>query len=195
MELEKILTELEVFGSENDLVNTEYARRMMNIPRETGQFLQVLVMATKAQHILELGTSNGYSTLWLARGARLTGGWVTTVDFSSYKIGLARSNFEKAGMSDTIIQVQDSAGNFLKRTTDACMDFIFLDSARAEYISWLPHVKRILTPGGLWIADNALSAQDELRPFFALVESDPEFTTSLVPIGKGEYMAVKKIRS
>jgi predicted O-methyltransferase YrrM len=192
MELEQVLTELESFGTENDRVKTDYAQRMMNIPRATGQFLQVLVMNARAKRVLEIGTSNGYSTLWLARGARAVGGEVTTVDLSPYKIGLARANFEKAGMNDVIIQVQAKGGDFLKRTADECYDFMFLDSERTEYQAWWPHIKRVLKPGGLWVADNAISHAHELKTFFAMVEADPEFTTSLVPIGKGEYLAVKK---
>ena len=194
MELEQVLTELETFGSENDSVKTEYAQRMMNIPREVGKFLQMLVMNGRAKRILEIGTSNGYSTLWLARGARLVGGEVTTVDLSPYKIGLARTNFERAGMSDIIIQVQASGGDFLQRAADECYDFIFLDSARSEYSAWWPNVKRVLKPGGLCVTDNAISHKHDLETFFALVEADPEFATSLVPIGNGEYLAVKSIK-
>jgi predicted O-methyltransferase YrrM len=193
VELDKLLAELESFGAENDRLHSEYARRMMNIPRQTGQFLQALVLAAKAQRILEIGTSNGYSTLWLARAARAMGGRVTTVERLEYKVSLARANFERSGLRDVITQVHTQAGDFLAGLPDASFDFIFLDSQRAEYPRWLPHVKRILPPGGLWVADNALSAQDELKPFFALVEADPDFTTSLVPVGKGEYLAVKAL--
>jgi len=191
MELNQILAELESFGSENDRLHTEYTRRMMNIPRETGKFLQVLVIASRAQRILELGTSNGYSTLWLARAARAAGGCVTTVDKSDFKFGLARANFERAGMRDVITQVQGNARDFLARAANASFDFIFLDSARTEYPDWWPDIKRVLAAGGMWIADNALSHAQELQPLVSLVEADPDFTTCLVPMGNGEYVAVK----
>ena len=108
MELEMLLTELESFGAENDRLNDDYSRRMMNIPRETGQFLQVLAMACRAQRILELGTSNGYSTLWLARAARLTGGKVTTVERLESKFALARDNFARSGLAEVITQVNNN---------------------------------------------------------------------------------------
>src|SRR3989304_156627 len=108
MELEMLLTELESFGAENDRLNDDYSRRMMNIPRETGQFLQVLAMACRAQRILELGTSNGYSTLWLARAARLTGGKVTTVERLESKFALARANFARSGLAEVITQVNNN---------------------------------------------------------------------------------------
>jgi predicted O-methyltransferase YrrM len=193
MNIEKVLTELETFGDENDRVKTEYAQRMMNITRDTGKFMQVLVMSAKARRILEIGTSNGYSTLWLARGAQAVGGEVTTVDLSSYKTGLARANFERAGMSKIIIQVQAKGADFLKGAADECYDCMFLDSARAEYPTWLPDVKRTLKPGGLLLADNAVSHQYEFKPFTDLVEADPDFVACVVPVGHGIYMAVKSI--
>ena len=87
--LEALKIELERFGEENDGVTVERSQRMLNITRDTGEFLSALVRATAARRILEIGTSNGYSTLWLAEAARATGGTVTTVEFSEYKFGLA----------------------------------------------------------------------------------------------------------
>jgi predicted O-methyltransferase YrrM len=191
MEIEMLLTEMERFGAENDRRADDYSRRMMNITRDTGQFLQMLVLASRAQRILELGTSNGYSTLWLARAARLTGGRVKTVERLDSKIALARDNFARSGLGDLITQVQDQGGDFLSRLVDDSYDFIFLDSARAEYPRWWPHLKRILSPGGLWVADNALTHPDDFKPLIPLVEADPQFSSCLVPVGNGEYVAIK----
>lgn len=88
-----MLAELEQFGKRNDASTLERAQCMLNITRDTGKFLAVLVRATLAQRILEIGTSNGYSTLWLTRAARAIGGSVTTVEFSEYKVRLAFANF------------------------------------------------------------------------------------------------------
>src|SRR5262245_6138153 len=88
--LDSVLAELEQFGKANDASTTERARRMLNITRDTGEFLAVLVRATLARRVLEIGTSNGYATLWLASAARGIGGSVTTVEFAEHKIGLAR---------------------------------------------------------------------------------------------------------
>jgi predicted O-methyltransferase YrrM len=161
MELDQLLAELESFGTENDRRHAQYSRRMLNIPRETGRFLQVLAMSARAQRILEIGTSNGYSTLWLARAARAVGSRVTTVERLESKFALARANFERAGLDEVITQVQANGGDFLARAADASFDFIFLDSERSAYPAWWQDIKRILTPGGLWVADNALSHLDE----------------------------------
>jgi predicted O-methyltransferase YrrM len=193
MRLDELLADLEAFGQENDRRQTQRPRQMLNIPRTTGQFLQVLVTVARAQRILEIGTSNGYSTLWLARAARAVGGRVTTVERSEFKIALARVNFEHSGMSDVITLVHGQAGEFLAHAADASFDFVFLDSERSEYPRWWQDLNRILAPGGLCVADNALSHRDELKPFFALVEANPRFTTCVMPVGKGEYMAVKSL--
>src|SRR5262245_49854814 len=109
---------------------------MLNITRDTGEFLAVLVRATAARRVLEIGTSNGYSTLWLARAARAIGGTVTTIEQSDYKIGLAAATFARSGLGSVIAQVQDDAGRVLARTPDAAFDMIFLDSERPEYPGW-----------------------------------------------------------
>ena len=97
--LESFLAELEQLGKTNDSSTPERARKMLNITRDTGEFLAVLIRATLARRVLEIGTSNGYSTLWLASAARAIGGSVTTVEFSDYKVGLASKNFDRSGLA------------------------------------------------------------------------------------------------
>jgi predicted O-methyltransferase YrrM len=190
-QLQNLLVELEKFGKANDSITTERAGRMLNITRDTGEFLAVLVRATIARRILEIGTSNGYSTLWLADAARAIGGSVTTVEFSDYKVDLALNNFNRSGLAAYISLVQDDAGRVLERSEDSAFDFIFLDSERPEYPGWWSNLRRVLRPGGLLVVDNATSHPQEMAPFVALVEADVSFTTSLVPVGNGEFMAVK----
>jgi predicted O-methyltransferase YrrM len=189
--LENLLAELEQFGTTNDSSTSERPRKMLNITRDTGQFLAVLIRATLARRVLEIGTSNGYSTLWLAGAAREIGGAVTTVELSDYKVGLASENFDRSGLEAYISLVHDDAGRVLERSADSAYDFIFLDSERPEYPGWWPNVRRVLRPGGLLVVDNATSHPGEMAPFVALVEADTSFTTSLVPVGNGEFMAVK----
>jgi len=189
--LAALLAELEQFGRNNDAATTDRPRRMLNITRDTGEFLAILVKATDARRILEIGTSNGYSTLWLASAARATGGSVTTVEWSELKLGMASANFARSGLAACISLVHDDAGQVLKRSPDAAFDLIFLDSERPEYPGWWPELKRVLRYGGLLVVDNATSHAEQMAPFIALVEADPQFTTSLVPVGNGEFLAVK----
>jgi len=190
-QLQGPLAELEQFGTTNDSATTERSRKMLNIMRDTGEFLAVLVRATVARRVLEIGTSNGYSTLWLASAAQAIGGSVTTVEFSDYKIALATKTFARSELASFITSIQDDAGRVLERTADSAFDFIFLDSERPEYPGWWANLRRVLRPGGLLVVDNATSHPQEVAPFVALVQADPIFTTSLVPVGNGEFMAVK----
>jgi predicted O-methyltransferase YrrM len=190
-ELDFLLAELEDFGRKNDATISDRPRRMLNITRDTGEFLVVLVKAMNAKRVLEIGTSNGYSTLWLANAARAIGGMVTTVELAELKVGMARANFARSGLAGVITQVHDNAGTVLKQAAAASFDLVFLDSERPEYPDWWPDLKRVLRPGGLLVVDNATSHIEQMAPFVAIVTADVAFTTSLVPVGNGEFLAVK----
>ncbi len=114
--LETIKAELERFGETNDAATKDRSRRMLNITRDTGASLAVLVRATASRRVLEIGTSNGYSTLWLTDAVRASGGSVTTVDFAEYKVELASNNFARAGLSPLITLVHDDAARLLQHT-------------------------------------------------------------------------------
>ena len=190
--LQSLLSELERFGDVNDAEAADRPRRMLNITRDTGEFLSVLVRAIAARCVLEIGTSNGYSTLWLADAARSIGGSVTTVELSDYKVELARENFHRSGLADHISLVQDDAGKVLERTADESVDLLFLDSERTEYARWWSELRRVIRAEGLLVVDNAIAPRpEEMAPFVALVCADPAFTTCVVPVGKGEFLAVK----
>ena len=191
--LEALKTELERFGADNDSANTERSRRMLNITRDTGEFLSVLVRATRARRILEIGTSNGYSTLWLAEAAKAIGGTVTTIEFSEYKVGLASANFARCGLVPYITLIHDDAGQRLQHFAPSAFDFVFLDSERSQYPGWWRDLGRVLRAGGLLVVDNTTSHSAEMAPFVALVKADPTFGCSLVPVGNGEFLAVKAL--
>ena len=189
--LQELLTELEQFGQQNDAAISERPRRMLNITRDTGEFLSVLVQATNAQRVLEIGTSNGYSTLWLAQAAQRIGGHVTTVELSEFKLEMAARNFDRSGLTKVITQHRGEAGSMLESLDDACFDLLFLDSKRSDYVNWWPNIQRVLRKGGLLVVDNATSHADEMADFMALVSADPDFTTCTVPVGNGEFLATR----
>lgn len=192
--LETLKTELEQFGKAHDAATAEHPQRMLNITRDTGEFLGVLVRATAARRVLEIGTSNGYSTLWLAEAAAAAGGAVTTVELSERKVALARATFSRSGLERSITLVHDDAGRLLKRSDAQAYDLIFLDSERSEYPGWWPDLRRALRAGGLLVVDNATSHPAEVAPFIAIVKGDPAFATCLVPVGKGEFLSAKTAR-
>jgi predicted O-methyltransferase YrrM len=189
--LKTLLDELAAFGDAHDGDGANRATRMLNITSDTGAFLALLVKATQARRILEIGTSNGYSTLWLADAAAAIGGLVTTVEMAPAKIALARANFARAGLAGRIDQREGDAGALLAALDDEAFDLVFLDSQRSAYLAWWPDLRRVLRAGGLLVVDNATSHAHEMADFTAQITADGGFATSLVPVGKGEFLAVK----
>ncbi|MGL6165620.1 MAG: O-methyltransferase, partial [Aeromonas veronii] len=98
MELEQLKRQLEQLGERNDSMQQARHRKLLNITRDTGELLSVLVQTRGAQAVLEIGTSNGYSTLWLAEAVRRLEGHVTTIELDENKRVLAHDNFQRAGL-------------------------------------------------------------------------------------------------
>ncbi|MBI3912944.1 MAG: class I SAM-dependent methyltransferase [Chloroflexi bacterium] len=186
-----ILQELEQFGIENDAREADHQHMMLNIQKSTGEFLYWLACAIKAMRILEIGTSNGFSTLWLASAARETGGKVTTVEIAKHKVEMARRNFERAGLSAWIESRQADAGEFIKQQDANAFDLIFLDTQRERHVAWWQDLQRILAPGGAIVCDNAVSHAHEMENFVRAVQATRGYVTSLVPVGKGEFLILK----
>ena len=127
--IQVLLKELEEFGNKNDARVTDHSQKMLNITPETGVFLSVLVQAIRAAHILEIGTSNGYSTIWLAEAAQNFSGRVTTVEVLPEKAEMARRNFGRTELSSWIASHLGDAGEFLAKQSSDSFEFIFLEMA------------------------------------------------------------------
>ena len=183
--------ELEDFGDRHDAGTTAHQERLLNITPDTGAFLAVLVRASRARRILEIGTSNGYSTLWLAEAAHATGGRVTTVEHQAAKAALARATFARATAIAPIDLEERDGGDVLAAATAGEYDFIFLDADRSRYVGWWPAIRRSLANGGVLVVDNAVSHASEVAALVTQVGADAAFTAVLVPIGKGEFLACK----
>ncbi len=190
--LSALLKELEEFGTENDARTNDHSRKMLNITHETGEFLALLIRAIKAQRVLEIGTSNGYSTLWLAYAVQQLGGRIDTIERSPFKAEMAQRNFERAGLSPLIKLHLTDADRFFEEQSNRSYDFVFLDANRGEYVRWWTVLQRIVTPGDLIIVDNAVSHPNELRDFIELVHATPNCMTSINPVGKGELIILKE---
>ncbi|WP_049400568.1 O-methyltransferase [Stenotrophomonas maltophilia] len=189
--LQALKDELVRFGADNDARESERGRRMLNITPDTGEFLSVLVRFGQARRVLEIGTSNGYSTLWLAEATAATDGHVTTLEYAEDKVAMARDTFARSGLDAHITLVHADAGSWLLQAANASIDLLFLDSDRGQYAGWWPQLRRVLRPGGLLVVDNATSHAEEMQPLRVLLDADPDFSTSLVPVGNGELLAVR----
>ena len=188
--LTTFLDELARFGEENDARETERARRMLNITPDTGRLLWILVRAARATRILEVGTSNAYSTIWLADAARATGGRVVTLELDPEKVRLAGENLSKAGLAERV-EIRPGRAAESLAAVPGPLDFVFLDADRLSYLTYLEMAVPKLAPGGLLVADNVISHATELQVYLARVKSHPALFSVTVPVGKGEEVSLK----
>jgi predicted O-methyltransferase YrrM len=188
--LRSFLHELYELGRQNDATRQARGERMLNITPDTGELLRSLVINAGHQRVLELGTSNGYSTIWLANACRTTGGRVVTVELNPAKQAAAAENLRAAGLAGFVDCVLGEIGETLPRFRD--FDLVFLDSERVDYPAWWPELQRVVRPGGLIVVDNATSHAAEMAPFVKLVDETAGFSSVLVPIGNGELLILRE---
>ena len=192
-QLTALLDELHRYGVEHDAGRPDRLDRLRNLEPDTARLLALLVRATGARKVLELGTSNGYSTLWLADAARAVGGRVVSVELDPERSAEATRNLDRAGLRALVeLRVQDAA-DALKESADAAWDMIFLDAERPAYPAYWPDLVRALKPGGLLAVDNVISHADQVREFRALVSADPRVTEALAPTGAGALLVVRDV--
>jgi predicted O-methyltransferase YrrM len=185
-----LLERLATFGDENDARETSRTKRMLNITPDTGRLLWILARVVGASRVLEVGTSNAFSTIWLADAVRTSGGRVTTLEVDPAKIDLARANLGTAGLDGVVDIIEGRAIDTLAPRPGP-FDIVFLDADRPSYLAYLELVLPKLRTGGLLIADNAISHASELQEFLARVKSHPQLFSVTVPIGNGEEIALK----
>lgn len=181
---------LEERDAQDRVDGTPRSERLRAVRPEVGEFLCTLALATDARTVVEIGTSGGYSTLWLAVAARRNGGGVTTFEIDPAKVELAARAFAKAGVADVIdLRAEDGLVGLARFEGDA--DLVFLDAEKEEYENFVEGVVRALRPGGLLVADNLLSHAEALEGFRKAVREHPELSGLVVPIGSGEFLGVK----
>lgn len=185
-----IAAEVFVTGREYDAAQTNRLARLRNVEPATAELLGVLVRATRARRILEIGTSNGHSTLWLADAAESTGGRVQTLDIDPRRTEQALANLQRAGLADRVECRTLGAAQALAEYPDDAWDLVFLDAERPEYVGYWDNLRRTLTPSGTLAIDNAISHEVELTEFNRVLDADPGVTSALVPTGAGLIVAV-----
>jgi predicted O-methyltransferase YrrM len=178
-------------GREFDQAQPDRVGRRRNLEPDTAALLALLVRAVAPHRILELGTSNGYSTIWLADAARTVGAELTSVEIESERIQQARANLEDSGLATGVELHCGDAATVLAAAPDAAWDLIFLDAERPAYASYWPQLLRVLAPGGLLAVDNVVSHAGELTDFRALVAADAQVEEALASTGAGLLLVVK----
>ncbi len=169
----------------HDAQQSDRLNRYRNIEPESAHVLAVLIRAQQAQNILEIGTSTGYSTLWLANAAQSTQGHVTTIEIDSERTKQAQSYAEQLQLRNLVdFQVADAL-YFLKQCTEI-YDFILLDAERDAYVEYWQYLPNLLKKkGGLLVVDNVLSHASEVAEFIALVQESKQFMCVTLPVGAG----------
>jgi predicted O-methyltransferase YrrM len=162
------------------------AERLHVVEPETGALLGILVRATAARRIIEFGTSVGHATLWLADGARDSGGHFSTVEIDAQRSAWAKESLDRAGLSADL-RVSD-AGAVLSAAPDDSWDLVFLDADRSAYGGYWPDLLRTLRPhGGLLIVAGAT----ELADLEALIDAEPRVTSTVAPVGGGLLLVTR----
>jgi predicted O-methyltransferase YrrM len=194
VQLSEYLEELYRRGREHDADKTDRLHRLRNVEPDTAQLLAVLVRALAAKRLLELGTSNGYSTLWLADAARSIDGSVLSVDVDPTRTAQALAHLSHVQLQDYVELRTEDGALTLSNAADASLDMIFLDAERPAYCGYWPDLLRVLRPGGLLVVDNVLSHAEEVQTFRKLVQDEDRVTEAVVPTGAGALLIVKSPR-
>ncbi len=185
------LDELYAHGRAHDEQREDRLQRLRNVEPETAELLGVLVRALGAQRVLEIGTSNGYSTIWLGDAAEAVGGSVLSLEIEAERTAQAADNVAQAGV-DAFVELRTAdAAEALAGFGDESFDLIFLDAERPQYGGYWPDLVRVLRPRGLLVVDNCLSHAKELVDFSELVYSADGITSTLVTVGAGVLLIVK----
>jgi predicted O-methyltransferase YrrM len=191
----RFAAELYVASRAHDQARPNRLERFRNVEPSTAELLGVVVRAGGALRALELGTSNGYSTIWLADAAEATGGKLVSVDIDAVRTNLARENLRATFLDDRVELRTEDAKLTLAQSSDSEWDFVFLDAERPAYPSYVRDLVRTLAPGGVLAVDNVRSHEHELVEFTSLIEGEQVLTQTVVPVGAGLRLAVRHPRS
>jgi caffeoyl-CoA O-methyltransferase len=164
------------------------SQRTRNVERETGRWLALLVRATKAGELLEIGSSNGVSTIWLAAAARQNGGRVTGTEILPERAAEANRNLADAGL-DTVAKVVAGDAQATVASLPGPFDLVFIDAEKDDYVDHFEAVVDRVRIGGLILADNAIS--HDLSAYQAVLRERSDIETVTIPIGRGVEFTVK----
>ena len=186
--LERMHT-LEQIDAQDRVDGTPRLQRLRQITPDTGKFLALLAASAPEGTYIEVGTSAGYSTLWLALAGEALGRTITTFEQLPEKVALARETFRLAQMEEVVKPVAGDARDYLAEYNDIA--FCFLDAEKEVYSACYEIVVPKLVPGGLLVADNATNHRAILQPMLDRARADERVDALIVPIGNGELVCRK----
>ena len=167
-------------------------QRYLSVPEEDGRLLRILAESIGAQHVVELGTSTGYSGLWLLLALARTGGRLTTFEYDRGRRDVARANFERAGVLDRASLVLGDAHIEISRLK-APIDLLFIDADKEGYLDYLRQIAPLVRAGGLIVAHNMASPPPDPR-YVEAVTADPAFDTVFLNMDEAGVGVILKKR-
>jgi predicted O-methyltransferase YrrM len=188
--LTRFLDDLYRRNADEDATRSDRLARWRTVEPDTARLMAVLVRARAPRTLLELGTSSGYSTIWLADAAREVGGQLTSVDVDPERTAVARANLAAAGLESGVELRTADAGAVLAESADRSWEFVFLDAERPQYAGYWPDLRRSIAPRGLLVVDNVLSHAEQVAEMRALVDADSTVTQALAPTGAGALLVI-----
>ena len=168
---------------------TTRIKRLRQIPPLTGRFLALLAASSPQGAMLEIGTSGGYSTLWLSLACKARGSKLVTFELLPEKVEIARETFKKAKVENLVELIHGDARGHMNDYEDIA--FCFLDAEKEMYLEFFDLVVPNLMSGGLFVADNTISAKDDLQKFLEKAYADERVDAVDVPISKGVLVCRK----
>lgn len=184
-------SEKKILGVLADLDKNQ-RRGMMNVPVQDGRLLRLLAESTGARHVVEVGTSNGYSGIWFCLALRKTGGKLTTHEIDEGRAKLARENFKRAGVAEMVTLVFGDAHENVTKIKDP-IDLVFLDADKAGYVDYLKKLLPLVKPGGLIVAHNVRGQSGSMKPFLDAINTDKNLETLYLHMyGTGVSVSMKK---
>lgn len=151
-------------------------RGMMNVPENDGKLLRKLVLESGAKHVVEIGTSNGYSGIWICLALKATGGRLTTYEIDARRAGLARENFKRAGVDGIVTLIEGDAHKEVTKLKDQ-IDVVFLDADKSGYMDYLTKLLPLVRVGGKILAHNTSSHSRGMKPFLDAIKTSPDLET------------------
>jgi predicted O-methyltransferase YrrM len=183
------MRELEAIDAADRKDGTPRSARLRQVVPDTARFLALMAASAPAGAFVEVGTSAGYSAMWIGLACRATGRKLTTIEFDPKKVTLARETLRVARMTDAVEVVEGDARQVLRTMKDIA--FCFLDAEKEIYGECYDLVVPRMTAGGILLADNTIDSRDVLQPVLDRALSDPRVDAVNVPIGKGVLLCRK----
>lgn len=170
----------------------EADKGQLAVSEEDGRFLRVLVGATHAKSVLEIGAATGYSAIWIGMGLRQTGGRLVTIEYDPVRAKEAAANIQRAGLADIVRVVAGDAFKEIPKVQGA-FDLVFLDAWKPDYRKFFDMVFPRVTPGGLFLAHNVINKKNDMLDFLSAIDQHPmALNTTVSPGFEGISMTYKK---